>query len=130
MDVYGYPESTCNWGSYDLRTYLEIKSGNFYVKSTLWTSTGEIYEFYKILETCNEEVKGIANFYSYEGNLALKVIYDNLGHVIVKGKFSEQSQFANELKFEYESDQSYLGLTLEELKQIVLKYGDMTGVKK
>jgi hypothetical protein len=33
-EVYGFPDTTCFWGGYEVRTTLEIKSGNFRVKAT------------------------------------------------------------------------------------------------
>ncbi|MCP2043399.1 hypothetical protein [Pontibacter sp. HSC-36F09] len=130
QEVYGFPESTCNWGGYEVRSSIEIKSNNFMVKSTLWTSTGELHDFFKRLEACNKEIKGTANFTNYESNLEFVVTYDELGHVNIKGKFEEFTENDNELKFEFNSDQSYLSLTLEELRQIVKKYGNMRGVER
>jgi hypothetical protein len=57
-EVFGFPETTCHWGGYDLRAMIEIKSGNFYVKSVLYSSTGEIYQFFQQLKSCNENLTG------------------------------------------------------------------------
>ncbi len=130
QEVYGFPESTSHWGGYELRAALGIKSGNFLVKSIFWTSTGELFEFYKKLEACNEELKGSVDFANYEANLEFNVKYDNMGHVNIEGRFYELTELDNELKFEFTSDQSYMSITVGELKQIALKYGDMKGVKK
>lgn len=129
-EVFGYPDSTSHFGGYDLRTFIEIKSGNFCVKSSLYTSTGELYEFYQNLKKCNEELTGTANFISYEGNLELIAEYDNLGHVNIKGAFTEQNQYDNELKFEFSSDQTFIKSTVNELGFIADKYGDKKGIKK
>jgi hypothetical protein len=129
-EVYGFPESTCHWGGYDVRTGIKIKSGNFQVDSNLWTSTGEIHGLYESLKSCNADLKGTVTYISYEGNLELKIDYDNMGHAGVSGRFSEQSQLENELRFEFNSDQTYLNSTINELRVIVDKYGDMKGIKK
>lgn len=39
-EVFGFPETTCHWGGYDLRSIIEIKSRSFNVKSVLYTSIG------------------------------------------------------------------------------------------
>ncbi|MFD3003030.1 hypothetical protein ACFS7Z_21880 [Pontibacter toksunensis] len=130
QEVYGFPESTCHWGGYEFRATFEIKSGSFTVKSIFWTSTGEMYEFYKKLKACNSELKGNVNFVNYEDNLDFTAKYDDLGHVKVQGRFNELDEFNNELIFEFNSDQSFISSTLEELKPLVLKYGDMKGIKK
>jgi hypothetical protein len=130
QEVYGFPESTCHWGGYDLRAAVEIKSGSFTANSIFWTSTGELDEFYKNLEACNEEVKGNVDYANYEDNLKFTADYNNLGQVNIKGNFYTLTDMNKELIFEFVSDQSYLNATVGELKQIVQKYGDMRGVKK
>jgi len=129
-EVFGFPNETCHWGGYDLRTTLEIKSRGFYLKSTLYTSTGEIFEFFQQLKNCNDKLTGTAYFKSYEGNLEINAHYDNAGHVNVEGKFSEQNEFGNKLQFEFNSDQTFIRYTIDELQIIADKYGDMKGIKQ
>ena len=59
------------------------------MKSTLYTSTGEIFEFFQQLKNCNDKLRGTANFRSYEENLEFNAHYDNTGHVNIDGNFSE-----------------------------------------
>jgi hypothetical protein len=129
-NVYGFPENTCHWGGYDVQAQIEIKSGNFNVKSSLWISTAEIYVFTQELKQCYNTLNGSANLNSYEGNLKVVGEFDGIGHVNFKGCFSEQNEWANELRFEFASDQTFIQLTLVELEQIVLKYGDTKGIKE
>lgn len=129
QEVYGFPESTCHWGGYELYALLEIKSGNFLFKSRFSTSTGEIYEFFKKMEVCDREMQGAATFLNFERSLEFTITYSEMGQVDVKGKYCEYTEFDNELKFGFTTDQSYLTHTVEELNQIVLKYGDMKGMK-
>jgi hypothetical protein len=128
-EVFGFPDDTCHWGGYDSKVSLEIKSRNFTVKETLYTSTGELYEFAERLKIANEKIEGVVEFISYEGNLEFSMTYDNLGHVAIKGQFSEQNEFSNELHFEFNSDQSFVRKALDEISSITAKYGGMTGVK-
>lgn len=127
-NVYGFPENTCHWGGYDVRAEIEIKSGNFSVKSSFYISTGEIYDFSQELKQCYNTLSGIANLNSYEGNLKLVGEFDGIGHVNFKGYFSEHNEFTNELKFEFVSDQTFIRSTLDELDEIVQKYGDAKGI--
>jgi hypothetical protein len=126
-EVYGFPKRTCHWGGYEVRTVLKIKSGNFQVTSTLYTSTGELYELFQQLKECNNKLAGIAKYRSYEGNLEFSATYDTMGHINIKGEFSEQN---NDLKFEFLSDQTFITKTIQDLEIISEKYGDMLGVKK
>ena len=129
-EVFSFPETTCHWGGYDVRAILEIQSGDFHVKSNLYTSTGEIFEFSQQLKSCNEKLKGTSKYISYEGNLELIAEYDNAGHVNVKGEFSAQNQFGNKLTFEFSSDQTFISIALKDLEAIAEKYGDKNGIKK
>jgi hypothetical protein len=129
VEVFGFPNDPCNWGGYDSLVTLDIKSRNFSVKETLYTSTGELYEFAEKLKTANDKIEGVVEFISYEGNLEFSMTYDNSGHVVIKGQFSEQNEFSNELHFEFNSDQSFVSKALDEISLITEKYGGMTGVK-
>ncbi|MDP3912248.1 MAG: hypothetical protein Q8R96_00720 [Bacteroidota bacterium] len=126
--VFGFPDTTCFWGGYDVQARIEIKSGNFGVKSGLWISTGELHDFFQQLNHSYLSLTGDVSLNSYEGNLNLIAAFDGLGHVNITGSFSEQNEFANDLKFEFVSDQTFIRSTLCELEQIVLKYGDAKGI--
>jgi hypothetical protein len=129
-EVFGFPNTTSHWGGYDTKSTLEIKSGNFKVKSTLWTSTGEIFSFFQKLKDCNTQLAGTAYYSSCEDNLNISASYDNLGHVKISGRYSEQNQFDNELQFEFITDQSFIKYTIDELELVANKYGDNQGVEK
>lgn len=128
--VFGFPDTTCFWGGYDVQARIEIKSGNFGVKSGLWISTGELHDFFQQLNHSYLILTGDVSLNSYEGNLNLIAAFDGLGHVNITGSFSEQNEFANDLKFEFVSDQTFIRSTLCELEQIVLKYGDAKGINR
>lgn len=131
LNLFDFPGKTRMWGSgrYDVKAAIEVKSGNFNVKSILWTTTGDIYDLYQNLKNCNKVLCGEVFYISDCGELEFKIIYDNLGHVNISGKFVELSEFANELKFEFISDQTYVAGTLQEMAIIAQKYGDNNGVK-
>jgi hypothetical protein len=127
--VFGFPESTCHFGGYDTQSIIEISSGNFKVRSSMYVTTGEIFEFYKKLSIANEELKGDVHFDNYEGNLSFNLRYNVNGHISIMGKYSEHSEFDNRLEFDFESDQTYIQHTLTQLRMIAVKYGDMKGIK-
>jgi len=127
--VFGFPDETCHWGGYDTESEIEIKVDGFNVNSTLYLTTGEVFEFHKNLAVCNEYLKGEVILENYERNLSLKLLYDITGQIDIIGSFS-QNHGLNCLEFEFKSDQSYIQSTLMQLKAIVLKYGDLKGVNK
>ncbi|MGL1889094.1 MAG: hypothetical protein OCD76_21455 [Reichenbachiella sp.] len=128
-NIYGYPNETCHWGGYDTKSTIEIVCSNYKVLGELYISTGEIYNFYQNLQKCHKSLSGEAYLRSYESNLEMKLVFDNLGHVEISGTFQEVHMERTELKFELETDQSYLTQTLTELSNIHDKYGDNKGVK-
>jgi hypothetical protein len=127
--VFGFPDTVGYWGGYDNESTVEINSGSFKVKATMYSSTGEVFDFYEQLLKANELLTGSVHLCNYEHNLDVEVKYDINGQVLVFGKFSEHSKFDNLLKFEFSTDQSYIQSTLKELKSIVENYGGMSGIK-
>jgi hypothetical protein len=126
--VFDFPNRTCHWGGYDAKAKIKITSGNFKVNSSFYTSTGEIYLFYKSLKESNTFLSGQIFYKNYEENTLITLTYDNMGHVAIEGTFSEENQFNNKIDFEFNTDQSYIKYTLNELENIVNKYGGMKGI--
>lgn len=130
IKTFGFPQNTSHFGGYDSQGITEIKSGNYYVLGELWFSTGEVFEFYEQLERCYCELKGEATFLNSESNLKMDIKFNKAGQINIQGYFKELAHQNNELQFEIESDQSFIGSTLQELKKFVEQYGDMKGVKE
>ena|SRR5690606_5688528 len=126
--IFDFPNRTCHWGGYDAKAKIEIKSGNFKVNSSFYTSTGEIYLFYKSLKESNTFLSGQIFYKNYEENTLITLTYDNMGHIVIDGTFSEENQFNNKLDFEFNTDQSYIKYTINELENIINKYGGMEGI--
>jgi hypothetical protein len=129
VKVFGFPDKTSYAGGYDTESEIEIKSQNYFFKGAFWTTTGEIYSFYKKLEQCQTELKGTVEYKNYEYNLDLKIVYGETGHVKFVGEYIERPDLNTKLIFSINSDQSYLQNSLPELKIIIDKYGDNSGTK-
>jgi hypothetical protein len=129
-EVHGFPESTSPFGGYDIDSFIEIKVGSYSVQGNLWITTGNIYDFFNGLQRCQKSVKGSASLRSYENNLSLTINYDQNGHTLVSGEFIELNYKLNSLKFQIESDQSFINETLSQLKRIHEVYGDNFGKKE
>jgi hypothetical protein len=125
--VFGFPSETSFKGGYDCEVEIEIKVASYFVKSNFSTSTGELFRFYEKLKTCQVRLNGIAEYDSYESNLDLSVKYE-FGRVNISGKYQEVLSTENILEFDFNSDQSYLKRTVDQLKLITEKYGGMKGV--
>ena len=63
--VHGYPQELALYGGYDTTSSIEIKAGEFSVKSTIFLRTIDIYSFYEALAKCNESLTGVIGFSKY-----------------------------------------------------------------
>ena len=130
IEVIGFPNETSFKGGYEVKGKIDIKCGNYFVKDAeLWFSTGQIYEFFIELQKCYRQLNGIVNF-APESNLKFEMYFNKLGQVTIQGYFQELLSEENILHFEFESEQSYLFSTLEELQKIAVHYGGLEGIKK
>ncbi|WP_026693018.1 WapI family immunity protein [Peribacillus kribbensis] len=125
--VHGFPEETSYLGGYDVEGNVEIKSGNYYVKDAeFWFSTGQVYQFFIQLQKCYSHLKGCVSF-SDENTLKIDMHFNKFGGITIQGYFQETAHQENILHFEFESDQSYLVSTLQQLQNIADQYGDLKG---
>ncbi|TFE19251.1 hypothetical protein [Cohnella luojiensis] len=128
--IHGFPDTTCYSGGYDAEGSILIKSGSYSASGSLWISTGEIFIFKNQLKEIYDKCSGEAIIANYEVNIEASIKIDTRGRVIIEGRYKEFSSIDNELTFSFESDQSYIVKTLEELNVIALKYGGMKGINK
>ena len=127
-EVFGFPNQTSYLGGYDVQGKIEIKSGNYYVKDAeLWFSTGQIYKFFLELQKCYNHLQGGATFSGLDNALKMDLNFNRFGQISIEGYFKELPSEENILQFEFESEQSYLVSTLQQLKTIVVQYGGLTG---
>jgi hypothetical protein len=129
IKVHGFPDSTSHAGGYDVNGEVEIRSENYFFKGSIWITTGEIFSFHEDLKEFYRNCNGKARIQNFENNFELLIEIDKLGRTTIQGKYKEHQHVNNELIFSFESDQSYLVKTLEELKDIHLSYGGMKGIR-
>ncbi|MFT6937660.1 MAG: hypothetical protein ACJA1N_001964 [Saprospiraceae bacterium] len=130
INVFGYPNRTSHLGGYECRASIEINIPSYQVKGTFYTSTGEIFRFYEELNKCQNELKGEAEYITAEPNLEINIKYNNMGQTKITGKFQQTLSNSNCLEFEIDSDQSFIKYTVDDLAEIVRKYGNMKGIKE
>jgi hypothetical protein len=126
--VHGFPDVTCYKGGYDVEGSLIIKSGSYSASGSLWISTGELFIFKSQLKEIYDHCNGKAILKNCEIDFEMSIKIENRGRVEIEGRYKEFSGIDNELTFFFESDQSYIVKTLEELNEITLIYGGMEGI--
>lgn len=119
---YWFPEikNFSDW--YDVKTLIEVKSSDFHVNSTFWTCMAELRDFFQQITECNTTLQGTAILNAHESDIEITVTYGSRGQVNIKGKVSDWN---NELKFEFLSDQSYIKNSIDEHQLIDKKYSRM-----
>jgi hypothetical protein len=127
-DDFGFPNVSTHYsGGYELIILVKIKSGDFQASKTVYSSSGELYTFFNKLKECHSALRGGVNYKNHEGDLDVYLGYEINGRISVSGTLSSFSSGDNELKFSFSTDQSYINEPLIDLKQIIDKYGGMTG---
>ncbi|MCR8842060.1 hypothetical protein NQ117_00030 [Paenibacillus sp. SC116] len=128
-NIYGIPDETSYLGGYEAEGIISIKSGGFFGSGDVWVSTGQLFELknriQEIYDRCSGEVILVTSGAEFEMNMKM----EERGRVCIAGRYKESYASDNELTFSFESDQSYLVRTIEELNEIALKYGGMEGLR-
>ncbi|WP_017413913.1 WapI family immunity protein [Clostridium tunisiense] len=124
-EVYGFPNQTSYLGGYDAKGSVEVKSGDFYAKIEIWLTTKDFAMLYEQLNRCYQDISGEVKFISCECEVEFSLVFDNKGHISIKGMVSERMS-ENELKFDFGSDQSFMFQCLDQLKRFIKKYDDST----
>ena len=66
-EVHDFPDTTSDFGGYDVDGEVAIRCGACSVHDSLWFSTGEVWDFYSALREAYEALAGEALFRSSEG---------------------------------------------------------------
>ncbi|PKM63226.1 MAG: hypothetical protein CVU97_01460 [Firmicutes bacterium HGW-Firmicutes-21] len=75
-------------GGYDVWGLINIKANSYSVnKSEYYFTTGALYRFYKQLERCYKEIKGIACYETIDNDFLLKAEFQKNGHVTLSGHY-------------------------------------------
>lgn len=127
-DDFGFPNASTHYsGGYELNIHVEIKSGDFQVSKNIYSSSGELFQFFNKLNECHSALRGGVNYRNHEGDMDVYLSYEINGRISVSGTLNSFSFGGNELKFSFSTDQSYINEPLIDLKEIIDKYGDMKG---
>jgi len=104
---------------------IEVKAGNYHVKSNLYISVSELNRLFTDLNRLLESRKGALVFTNHinERNIECNLSFDPDGKgMIVQGVFVESPERKNELFFKIKSDPKTIHNTLKELESIIKKF--------
>lgn len=84
---------------------LEIQAGNYFVRSVIHLTYGDLKRLGERLGVFYSEMKGTSYFTDIEENLDISFSFNKRGYVILNGRYKERGSSINELKFELECTQ-------------------------
>jgi len=83
----------------------------------LWLA--DLVRFHQQLKSLYTALRGEAEFTTMEGQVYLKLTFDGLGNMTVRGHLEDQAGMGNKLSFALALDQTYLIKTMDELEGAV-----------
>lgn len=93
------------WSTVEIDVHSDGLSG-----SVKWSfSKGELAAFAREIEALHRDLRGRAQLQPQEPNITLELTGDGKGHVTVLGTLQNLFERKNQLRFEFEIDQTYLG---------------------
>jgi len=119
VDVLGYehPESD-DW----LATEIRVQAGGFRGKAVASIMTAELTAFLPELQQLFKTLSGSVEFTTLEGQLSLRLIGDNKGHIELSGKVADKAGIGNVLHFTLQLDQTQLKASIHELEKIISQF--------
>ena len=126
--VHGFPDQTFFMGGYDAECGIEIISGGFSARGSIFISTAQFHDLFVDLKTEYSNLTGSAKIASYEDDFYVEIIFDVIGHATIQGNYTKEP--GNKLQFRFETDQTFIENSLRELAIIVVKYCDSWGHQK
>jgi hypothetical protein len=120
VEVLGYENlrpqtvSDANW----LRTRVQFDAGGCALRIEAALTTQDVKYFLDELEGVLSSLEGSASLTTDEESIGLRVKVTKTGVAQVSGELKELGTAKVKVGFEFESDQSYLGQTLTELRGI------------
>jgi hypothetical protein len=107
-----------NW----LIASVSISAGSFSGSFAISIGTYDLVELHRQLRLALDALVGTVSFENMETDLALTVEFQGNGKARIAGEARPHSSPAGTLAFAFDSDQSYLALTLEQLSAILRRF--------
>jgi len=124
LDVLGrtHPDSTnetdLNW----LNIKASVSVGGFRCEIRQNLYTDELNNFKNDLEKLHHTLNGVAELFDMEGWIYLKLVGDEMGHILCHGEITDGYNYDNCLKFVTTLDQTFLPETIDALVEVLKAY--------
>lgn len=96
-----------------------IDVGGFHGDTQLTITLADMKRFRDELQKLYKSLEGEAQFTTIEDQVRVRVAIDGLGHIKMSGHLMDNPGLGNQLTFELEMDQTFLGKTISELDEAI-----------
>ncbi|WP_111309759.1 WapI family immunity protein [Confluentibacter sediminis] len=124
IDIIGlnFPDAELDWDKNSLNSMISVKVGAFSgkFKADLMTSDFEIFK--RELKIVYSELNRGATFEGIESQVTIHIKGDGIGHLNAKCWLMDYAGTGNELKCEFDFDQTQLPKLIDQLENITSEY--------
>jgi hypothetical protein len=110
------------WDGNWIASEVELRAGAYRASFRSDFRSEDFVSFHKSVCQLSETLRGSAKFDTIEGQLALKLISDGLGHIRVEGTSLDVAGVGNRLNFHFDIDQTYLAGIVRSLEKSINTY--------
>ena len=117
-----YPNSSDYWDGNWVTSNINIKIPGYLVNFGANLRTDELRDFTNEIKLMSKHLKGKANLKNLENYLHIECGMEKLGNIIWTAETCFPAGYGAVLKFEFESDQSFLIRLIKELETILTAF--------
>ena len=104
-----------------LKALVHVSVGGFKGEVEIYMCGSDMIRFKEQLKPVYEHLEGVAEFKTVEGQLAIKIEVDKLGHVLASGFILDDLAKTNGLNFSISYDQTLLWHTISEIDEALFE---------
>ena len=117
-----YPDSSDYWDVNWITSKINIKIPGYHVNFDANLRTDELKDFVNEIKLMTKHLKGKATLSNMETFIQIEGEMDKLGKIMWIAETCYPAGYGAVLKFEFESDQSFLNILIRELEEILTSY--------
>ncbi len=104
-----------------IKALVRVSVGGFKGEVEIYMSVSDMIRFKEQLKPVYENLEGVAEFNTLEGQLGIKIEVDKLGHVLASGFIIDDLVNSNRLDFSISYDQTLLWHTISEIDEALFE---------
>ena len=115
------PSDPKSQGNDWVKALVQVEVGAFKGELEVYICVSDMIRFKEQLEPVYRDLQGVAEFKTIEGQLAIRIEVDKLGHVQASGFVLDDFDSGNKLHFNISYDQTLLWHTISEIDEALFE---------